>query len=354
VRPSRLCAALCVVALPFTAAAGQRKPPTLTIYSIDVEGGQSTLIVTPKGESLLIDTGFPGDGAFASKPGDPTVARDAQRILAAARDAGVKRIDYLLITHFHGDHDGGVTELAQLIPIRTFIDHAAPSPATETGVPGTMALYDAYLAVRRTGKHLEPTPGTRLPLRGVDAIVVASGGAVLTKALRGGGAAGDGCGGGAVAAQEPIENPRSTGIMLTFGAFRFLDVGDLSGPSLHALTCPTNLLGLASVYLVAHHGGADAGGPAIYSSVRPLVALINNGPAKGGAPETFATLATFPAIDTWQLHRPANPAVVNMPDARVANLDASTSAWIKITATADGAFMVTNGRTGESKSYHRQ
>ena len=353
VRLSRLRAALFVVALPFTAAAGQRKAPTLTIYAIDVEGGQSTLVVTPKGESLLLDTGFPGDGTFASKPGEPSVARDAQRILAAARDAGVKRIDYLLITHFHGDHDGGVTELAQLLPIRTFIDHAAPSPATEAGVPGTMALYDAYLAVRRTGRHLEPKPGDRLPMRGVDAVVVSSGGAVLTTPLRGGGGAGDGCSAGAVAAQEPIENPRSTGVMLTFGAFRFLDVGDLSGPTLHALTCPTNLLGRANVYLVAHHGGADAGDPAMYSSVRPLVALINNGLAKGGAPETFATLAAFPAIDAWQLHRSANPAVVNMPDARVANLDTSTSAWIKITATADGAFVVTNGRTGESRSYRR-
>lgn len=350
---SRLCATLCAVTLPFIAAAGQRKAPTLTIYMIDVEGGQSTLVVTPKGESLLIDTGFPGDGTFASKPGDPSVARDAQRILAAARDAGVKRIDYLLITHFHGDHDGGVTELAQLLPIHTFIDHTAPSPETDVGVPGTMALYEAYLAVQRTGKHIEPKPGDRLPLRGVDAVVVSSGGSVLTTPLRGGGAPGDGCSGGGVAAQEPIENPRSTGVMLTFGAFRFLDVGDLSGPSLHALTCPTNLLGQASAYLVAHHGGADAGDPAIYSSVRPLVALINNGPAKGGSPETFATLATFPAIDAWQLHRSVNPAVVNMPDSRVANLDTSTSAWIKLTATADGAFVVTNGRTGESRSYRR-
>ena len=353
VRPSRLSAILLLIALPLVAAAGQRTPPMLTIYAIDVEGGQSTLVVTPKGESLLIDAGFPGDGTFASKPGDPAVARDAQRILAAAHDAGVKRIDYLLVTHFHGDHVGGVTELARLLPIRTFIDHSAPSPETEAGVPGTMALYEAYRAVRRTGKHLDPNPGDRLPLRDVDAVVVASGGAVLTTPLRGGGAAGDGCSGGAVAAQEPIENPRSTGVMLTLGAFRFLDVGDLSGPALHALTCPTNLLGQASAYLVAHHGGADAGDPAIYASVRPLVALINNGPVKGGAPETFVSLATFPGIDAWQLHRSANPAVVNMPDARVANLDTTTSAWIKLTATADGAFVVTNGRTHESRSYRR-
>ena len=98
-------------------------PKTLDIYFIDVEGGQSTLIVTPAGESLLVDAGFPGAGTFDSKPGDPRQARDAQRIVAAARAAGLTRIDYLLVTHFHADHDGGVVELAQLMPIGTFIDH---------------------------------------------------------------------------------------------------------------------------------------------------------------------------------------------------------------------------------------
>ena len=106
---------------------------TLDIYFIDVEGGQSTLVVTPAGESLLIDAGFPGDGTFASAPGDPSKARDAQRILAAARDAGVKQIDYLLLTHFHADHDGGVTELSQLLPIKTFIDHGDPAGAARGG-----------------------------------------------------------------------------------------------------------------------------------------------------------------------------------------------------------------------------
>jgi len=349
----RLCAALVLGALLCPAASAQRTLPTLTIYAIDVEGGQSTLVVTPRGESLLIDTGFPGDGTFASKPGNPLTARDAQRILAVTRDAGVKRIDYLLITHFHGDHDGGVTELAQLLPIRTFIDHSAPAPETETGVPGTLALYDAYRAVRAMGKHIESKAGDRLPLKGMDAVVVSSEGKLLDKPLRGGGGAGKRCDGNGVPAQEKLENPRSTGVMLTFGAFRFLDVGDLSGSALFALTCPVNQLGQADVYLVAHHGGADAGDPAMYASLQPLVALINNGPSKGGQPETFTTLATFPAIDVWQLHRTVNPAVINMPDARVANPDTSTSAWIKISATADGAFTVTNGRTGESRAYKR-
>ncbi len=348
----RLCVAL-LLGVVLRAPTHTVAVPRLTIYAIDVEGGQSTLIVTPRGETLLIDAGFPGDGTFASKPGNPLVARDAQRILAAARDAGVKQIDYLLVTHFHGDHDGGVTELAQLLPIRHFIDHAAPAPETEAGVPGTLALYDAYLAVRKTGKHITPKPGDRLPLKGIDAVVVASDGALITKPLAGGGTPGEDCNGSAVVAQEKLENPRSTGVMLTFGAFRFLDVGDLSGAALFALTCPVNRLGRADVYLVAHHGGADAGHPAMYGSLHPLVALINNGPNKGGQVETFATLGAFPTIDLWQLHRSVNPAVINMPDARVANLDTSTSAWIKISATTTGAFTVTNGRTGESKSYQR-
>ena len=131
---------------------------TLDIYFIDVEGGQSTLIVTPAGESLLVDTGFAGEGTFRSKPGDPSRARDAQRIAAAARDAGVTRIDYLLITHFHADHDGGVVELAQLMPIRTFIDHGGVLPEAETRVEGTLDALAAYAAVRAKGATWSRSP----------------------------------------------------------------------------------------------------------------------------------------------------------------------------------------------------
>src|SRR5206468_11949592 len=158
---------------------------TLDIYFIDVEGGQSTLIVTPAGESLLVDAGFPGDGAFGSKAGDPRHARDAQRIVAAARDAGVTRIDYLLITHFHADHDGGVVDLARQIPIRTFIDHGGLLPTgdaeKDSRWPGYVALLNAYIPVRANGKHLEPKPGDRLPLKGVDVVFVSSAAATIAK-----------------------------------------------------------------------------------------------------------------------------------------------------------------------------
>ena len=326
---------------------------TLAIYFIDVEGGQSTLIVTPAGESLLIDAGFPGDGTFASSPGDPSKARDARRILAAARDAGVKEIDYLLLTHFHADHDGGVTELSQLMPIKTFIDHGEPGPGAAAAVTGTQQMYDKYLIARARGKHLEPKPGDTLPLKGVDAVIVATAGAVLLKPLPGAGQVNPACSGSGVAASEKTENPRSTAVRLQYGAFRFLDVGDLSNAPLFALACPVNMIGTSDVYLVAHHGAADAADPSFFKAVNPRVVIFNNGQTKGAQKETLATIAALPAIDSWQLHRTVNEGAQNAPDARIANLDETTSAWIKLVAKSDGSFTVTNGRTGVSKAYPR-
>ena len=326
---------------------------TLDIYFIDVEGGQATLMVTPAGESFLIDAGFPGDGTFASKPGDPAKARDAQRILAAARDAGVRQIDHLMLTHYHADHMGGVIELAQLLPIRHFIDHAAPSAEAEVIVPGTMALYDAYVALRASGTHTEPKPGDRLPLGGVDVVVLASAGDILTTPLTGAGQPNATCTGSGEPAQEKTENPRSTAIRVQFGAFRFLNVGDLSGAPLFALTCPTNLIGTADLYLIAHHGGNDGADPSLFAAVKPRVAIMNNGPRKGAQARTFATIRGIPSLDGWQLHRSDNANIENFADARIANLDENTSAWLKVSASLDGSFTVTNGRTGHSTAYSR-
>ena len=325
---------------------------SLDIYFIDVEGGQATLVVTPTGQTLLVDTGFPADGTFASLPGDPRKARDANRILAAARAAGVKKIDYLLITHFHADHDGAVPELSQLIPIRTFVDHAPPGPAAEERVAGTQAAFERYARVRVKGRHLQPKPGDRIPLAGVDVVIVSAGGETLRTPLAGAGAANPACSASAPAAQEPTENPRSTGIRLRFGGFTFLDVGDLSGPSLYALACPNNMIGATDVYLVAHHGGPDAADPATFAAFAPRVAILNNGTAKGGSPEVLAALHKAPGLlDAWQLHRSLPPGPRFFTDDHVANLDDSTAHWIKLSARTDGSFIVTNGRTGAAKAY---
>jgi competence protein ComEC len=346
----RLLVAGMVVALVARPAAAQRS--TLDIYFIDVEGGQATLVVTPSGETLLVDTGFPSNGTFASVPGDPHNARDANRILAAARAAGVKRIDYLLITHFHADHVGAVPELTQLIPISTFIDHDTPATDAEQRVPGTQAAFDAYARVRAKGKHLAPKPGDRIPLRGVETVVVSAAGATIEKPLAGAGAANPACAATAPPAQEPSENPRSTGVLLRFGRFSFLDVGDLSGAPLFALVCPNNLIGPTDLYLVAHHGGADAGDRATFAAFAPRVAVLNNGEKKGGAPEVLAALHQANGLeDAWQLHRSLPPGPRFFTDDHIANLDDSTAHWLKVSAKADGSFVVTNGRTGTSKAY---
>jgi len=341
-----------VVAALVFAANLAAAPRTLDIYFIDVEGGQATLIVTPKGESLLVDAGFPGAGAFDSKPGDPRQARDAQRILAAVRDAGVTRIDYLLVTHFHADHDGGVVELAQEIPIRTFIDAGTVSPQAEETSRGALAMFDAYAAVRAKGRHLVEKPGKRLPLKGIDAVVVSSAGSTIGKPLSGGGGRTANCAASALPAQEPHENPRSLGFRLQFGRFRFLDLGDLTGAPFFALVCPTDLVGPVDVYLVTHHGGADAADPATFAAFRPRVAVVNNGSRKGGAAETFAVLRQAAGLeDVWQLHRSQVVGAENFSDDRIANLDDTTAHWIKLSANKDGSFRVTNGRTAETRTY---
>ena len=346
---ARLTASAALATVVLTAATN-----TLTIYFVDVEGGQATLIVTAAGESLLVDAGFAGDGTFSSKAAEPRRARDATRIRAAALDAGIGRIDYLVITHFHADHDGGVPELAQLIPIRTFVDHGTVGADAEQNVAGTLAAFNAYAAVRAKGRHIQPTPGQRLPLKGVDVRIVSSGGATLTRPLAGGGARNASCDSPATAAQEPHENPRSTGFVLTYGRFRFLDVGDLSGPPLFALACPNDRVGPVDVYLVAHHGGVDAAVRPTFGAFKPRVAIVNNGATKGGSPDMFAALHALPAVgDVWQLHRSQNPGAQNFPDDRIANLDDTTAHWIKITARSDGSFDLVNGRTATAKTYAR-
>ena len=338
----------CIAAAILTAASSR----TLDIYFIDVEGGQATLVITPRGESLLIDAGFPGeDGAFSSVPGDPARARDANRILAAARDGGARQIDALLMTHFHADHDGGVTELSALLPIRSFIDHDRPLPAVES-VKGSVRAFEWYTAARAKGRHLIVTAGQHLPLKGVESVVVSSAGDTIAAPWPGTGRVNPDCGTSAVPPEEPNENPRSTGVLLTYGMFRFLDVGDLTGGPLHALACPRDRIGPVDVYLVAHHGNADAADPGTFTAFRPRVAIVNNGERKGGAATLLSALHGIAGLDSWQLHRSA--AGENVDDGRIANLDETTSDWIKISARDDGSFTVTNARTGQTRSYPRR
>jgi beta-lactamase superfamily II metal-dependent hydrolase len=340
--------AVLAIALALIPAQGAR---TLDIYFIDVEGGQSTLIVTPAGQTMIVDAGFPGTGTFSSQPGDPAVARDPQRILAVAKVAGVTRINYLLATHFHADHIGGVAELSQLIPIDAFIDHGGVT-ADADRVAGTIAIHQAYAAVRAGKRHIEPKPGDRIPLTGLDATIVSSAGETLSTPLAGATpGANTACVPPGVAASEKTENPRSTGVLLQFGKFRFLNVGDLSDAPLFNLACPSDTIGPVDVYLVSHHGAADAADPSLFAAIRPRVAVLNNGRTKGGAVTMFQTLRAAPGTETWQLHRSEVKGAENFPDDRIANLSDATAHWIKLSASDEGSFTVTNTRTGVTTRY---
>jgi beta-lactamase superfamily II metal-dependent hydrolase len=330
---------------------------TLDIYVIDVDGGESTLFVSPTGQTLLVDAGWPGlDG------------RDADRIAAVAKVAGVRQIDYLVVTHFHTDHMGGVAPLADRLPIHHFIDHGADTQLGDRAA----AAFKAYADVRHKGDHVEAKPGYVIPITGVTAQVIAASGAVLTTPLAGAGQANPRCADfklqETVKGQEGIraEDARSVSTFMAFGQFRTVIMGDLGWNLERDLMCPVNRLGTVDLYLVSHHGSETSGSPALVHAIRPRVAVMNNGAAKGGALQTFQILKESPGLeDVWQNHYSiaAGPEY-NRPERFVANLEprapsaASTppahpgpANWTKISASADGAFTVTNSRNGFSRTY---
>ena len=187
----------------------------LTIYSIDVEGGQATLLVSPTGQSMLVDTGWPG-----------FEGRDADRIVATAKAAGVRQIDYLVITHYHADHVGGVTQLADRMKIGTFVDHGE----NLEGADQTRTGYAAYQAVlaKTHGKRLTVKPGDRIPISGIDVRILTSAREHIRQPLAGGGQPNPFCESEPSAPDDPSENSASLGMLITYGKFRFLDLGDLT------------------------------------------------------------------------------------------------------------------------------
>jgi beta-lactamase superfamily II metal-dependent hydrolase len=311
---------------------------TMDIYWIDVEGGAATLIVTPSGVSFLTDTGNPGD-------------RDAGRIFeVATKQAGLKKIDYLLITHYHGDHVGGVPALAKLIPIEHFMDHGE----TVEGEGRGAAPWNAYKTVAE-GKRTIVKPGDRLPIPGISVEIVSAAGQVLSKPINGGGP-NPYCNGAVQKDPDKTENAQSVGYLLTFGRFRFLNLGDLTWDKEMALACPVNKVGTATLVQATHHGFfADySGAPALYDAVKPEVVVVNNGAKKGLQPSAFETISKIPGIEAiWQEHLAVgSDAAHNTAEERVANNEATDQGhWIKASVSKDGKFTITNSRNGHSESY---
>ncbi|HLH37542.1 MAG TPA: MBL fold metallo-hydrolase [Bryobacteraceae bacterium] len=318
--------------LLFAAFAAAMSARSLEIFFIDVEGGQSTLIVAPSGQSLLIDAGY------ADYSG-----RDADRIADAAKAARIKRIDAVLITHHHSDHEGGVPNLLQRLDVGEFFD---PGPSVETS-PDQLRAYKAYEQAVANRHRIVVKPGDMIPLKGLTVTVVAAAGARIDKH----GEANPFCEGIIPEQNELAENARSAGVVIEYGKFRFADLGDLTPNKETALLCPENRVGNLDLFLTDHHGGVTS--KAIYG-MAPRVAIMNNGPRKGADPQGWKTVKASPGLeDLWQLHyAAANGEAANVPDTFIANLEEHCSGnYLKVTAEPNGAFTVYNPRNKFSKKY---
>lgn len=328
-----------VLTSPVARAAG---PKPLSIYFIDVEGGQSTLFVSPSGQSMLVDTGW------ADHQG-----RDAKRIVAAAHDARVHQIDYLVVTHYHADHVGGVPQLAARIPIHNFVDHGA---LVETS-SHAKALYQAYLKTRAGGHHILARPGMQIPVRGINVVVLTAAGKHIERSLPSGGEKNSYCPAQTQPTIDRSENAQSVGLLVTYGKFRIADLGDLpSWPGEYDLVCPTNRVGHVEVYLTGQHAYAESGAAFLVDALSPVVVIGDNGAHKGGAPQALSVIQQAPGLKAfWDLHYSYSASKsLNAPAPFIANLNDAPDHgyWIKLTAYPDGTFTVTNQRNEEKKTYH--
>jgi competence protein ComEC len=350
------------------AVAQTRTSKDLQVYVIDVEGGNATLFVAPSGESLLIDTG--NAGAVAAP-------RDAGRIVEAVKDAGLQQIDHLITTHWHGDHFGGLAELAKQVPIREFIDHG---PNVQPGELADTFLKNTYPELYVKSKHTVAKVGDKIAMgAGLDVRVIASAGEVIKTPLPGAGKPNPYCT-NYKPGENNAEDPQSVAVFVTLGKFRTTHLGDLTKNKEFELMCPVNRLGTVDVLLGLHHGVSSSNSEVMVHALHPRVAIMNNGTRKGGEPDVMKVLFSSPGLeDLWQLHfSQLSGQEYTVPGVFIANgLDDPQAAipvaplppppggpgappppvhngkayWIKLTAQPSGVFTVTNARNGFSKTY---
>lgn len=339
----RIASALALVSIAAVVLAAQRggAKPALDIYWIDVEGGGATLIVSPSGQSLLVDTGWRKDD------------RDAKRISDVATKAGLKKIDYLIITHFHADHVGGVGALAKLIPIDHFLDHGD----TVENRPGQAADEWAIYQEASKGKRSQPKLGDKIPLKGLDVTVVAVNGDLIPGPINGGGP------NNSALCKDPVlkkpdngENGRSVGFLLQDGNFQFLDLGDLTWNKEIDMVCPVNRLGTVDLLQVNHHGMDLSGAPPFVHSVGARVAVMNNGPRKGGIGSYLDVVKSAPGLENlWQLHLSlVTERERNTADDYIANFEEEAACpghYLKASIAPDGRYTMTNSRNNFSRTY---
>jgi beta-lactamase superfamily II metal-dependent hydrolase len=366
--------ALAAMAAAISATQAPANGKALDIYFIDTEGGQATLYVSPSGQTLLVDTGNAGE-------------RDLGRILEVLNLAGVKQIDHMFLTHYHGDHYGSMPELSKRIPIRHFYDHGE---SVEKERPNVAAFLKTYADIVSKGQRTVVKPGDKIAFAGTDVTVVTSGGNVLQTPIAkapGAGRPNAACADFKERDESKVDpdNHQSAGFVMAYGKFRTINLGDFTWNREFKLMCPNNPIGTVDLYLTSHHGLDQSGSAALVHAIQPRIAVLNNGTRKGGHVQTYQILESSPGLENvWQLHwsywgsvehnasgvmianidEPAQlAAIVSGPSApgqttaaappagAAGNANHAPAHYLKVTARTDGSFMVMNSRNGYSKAY---
>jgi competence protein ComEC len=302
--------------------------PGPTIYWCDSEGGGSTLIVTPAGESVLIDSGNPG-------------GRDSGRIVHVIKDvAHLSKLDHLIVTHLHIDHFGGAAEIAQAIPVGNLWDNGVPDTDPDGNSGSGWALTSKPYREMKVGERHVVEAGVAIPLKGANSGLelrclaakkqVWHSPGVHLKTPR-------------PPTEKPVDtsdNANSSVWLLKFGKFSMYDGGDLTWNIETTLYWPTQWVDPVDVYQVTHHGLDQSNNPWLVRGLRPTVSVMNNGTVKGTMPEVITTLNSLPSLQAqYQLHKNLRPdgATNNCPDAQIANLAAACAGnFIRCSVAARG------------------